>query len=286
MANLSFIDRIRWSNDKNGRASRKVVKSKTSQLQVDTTASIETDSDVYRPLQAFGPQNFRPQCRRDLWKEAFGKLQSEERDVLEIPSRHAVANPVKPIAIVHQVITDTRSEYQRRSEKLSQLKEECWPKANVREKAKELLSSSMIYVEFINQAVQFDPSGYAKPIWTIISSGLTMAKNDMDRVEAVFESSAFLAGHLTRYAAIEVRYLNSEDGPPLGLEDAIVDFYVALFQYSAEVKQSLTIGCLGTAAQSLLNDLSDHKSREVRSRRPKPRSAEDFQTQSDGRSQG
>lgn len=67
------------------------------------------------------------------------------------------------------------------------------------------------------------------------SSQLKLAQNDLDRLEAVFEASGLLADVLARYANIEVNYRDRDLEDSEQLERTIIDVYVAVLEYSAEV---------------------------------------------------
>ena len=67
------------------------------------------------------------------------------------------------------------------------------------------------------------------------SSRLKLAQNDLDRLGAVFEASGLLADVLARYANIEANYRDRDFGDSEQLERTIIDVYVAVLEYSAEV---------------------------------------------------
>lgn len=73
------------------------------------------------------------------------------------------------------------------------------------------------------------------PLQYCQSSLLKLAQNDLDRLAVVFEASALLADVLARYANIEVNYRDRDFEDSGQLEHAIIDVYVAVLDYSAEV---------------------------------------------------
>lgn len=60
-------------------------------------------------------------------------------------------------------------------------------------------------------------------------------QNDLDRLAAVFEASALLADVLAYYASIESNFRDRSFEDSEQLEDAIIDVYVAVLEYSAKV---------------------------------------------------
>ena len=99
-------------------------------------------------------------------------------------------------------------------------------------------------------ASDFDITGFSKPIWTVLSGILCMCKNDRNRTAAVFDSSSFLAYLLYKYAVIEAFYRSKPTSYQDEFEDAIVDVYEALFQYSMEIEKSLALPLLSKSNTS------------------------------------
>ena len=64
-----------------------------------------------------------------------------------------------------------------------------------------------------------------------------MIQNDQELMDATFEASDYLAQLLARYAHYEAHYRKPQITDSNQLEGAIVEVYVAVLRYSAEVKQ-------------------------------------------------
>lgn len=64
---------------------------------------------------------------------------------------------------------------------------------------------------------------------------MKLAQNDLDRLSAVFEASGLLADVLARYANIEANYMERDFEDSNQLERTIIDVYVSVLEYSAEV---------------------------------------------------
>lgn len=70
----------------------------------------------------------------------------------------------------------------------------------------------------------------------MISLGLQFVQNDQDRLSAVFDASAFLAGILHRYANIEAHYHDQDIPDVVELEDRLRSSYEAILNYVAMVE--------------------------------------------------
>ena len=65
-----------------------------------------------------------------------------------------------------------------------------------------------------------------------------MIKNDIERRDDIFHAAEYLAGILSYYAIIDNRYRERKVESDRGLEDALVEVYSAVLQYTAEVKKA------------------------------------------------
>ncbi|KAB8217217.1 hypothetical protein BDV33DRAFT_206609 [Aspergillus novoparasiticus] len=64
---------------------------------------------------------------------------------------------------------------------------------NVQECFQGIIKSVSQVQEIIKNAVSLDPTGHAPQAWAVVSMGLTLVKNDIERRDAVMEASGFLA---------------------------------------------------------------------------------------------
>ena len=68
---------------------------------------------------------------------------------------------------------------------------------------------------------------------------MQLVKNDLDALEAVFESAVFLSDLLARFASIDSSFRDRILDDTLDFENTIVNVYSATLVYSAEItKQS------------------------------------------------
>lgn len=73
-----------------------------------------------------------------------------------------------------------------------------------------------------------------------------MAKNSVDQKEAAFKSSEFLSDILARYVILNGHRRKEKLPSSDGLDDAIVQVYKAILEYTAEVKKRLNASGLST----------------------------------------
>ena len=181
---------------------------------------------------------------RDLWKEAFDSLDNHQRDSLRDGTSKGDLDTIR---IVDDVIKLTENEYKDYCTRGWHIKKEDKSKETmVRIRAKEILCSALQFKEIIDQGLKFDPSGYGMIVWGVVSGGLQLLQNDMDRLEAVFDSSAEMAKILPKYAVVEDQYRDWPLQEQVAFEDRIVAVYSALLLYAAEAKKELDKPVAGT----------------------------------------
>lgn len=167
--------------------------------------------------------------RRNLWQEAFAKLDDRQRDLLS-----KIEESQGPI-VVQTVADETEKRYREFHKgrgKMSQDKDK--NDINLRAAAEKILSSVLRSKKLIDAGVAFDPTGHAASAWTIISLGLQIVQNDIDRVQAGLEASGLLTDTLARCAAIEACYRDKVLPDSDHLEDTIVEVYMSILEFSAE----------------------------------------------------
>ena len=160
--------------------------------------------------------------RRDLWKEAHERLSQDKQDLL------SKIEKVEGSKVIKQLVEQVERKYAERGKGPWKMAFEF------------TLKSVLISKEIINSAVSCDPTGYAAAAWTVVSLGLQMTQNELDRHQNVLKTCRLLAGTLKLLAAFEASYrvqhaqdYNHQDSKYL--EDSIVMVYIAIFELSAEV---------------------------------------------------
>lgn len=176
---------------------------------------------------------------RDLWEEAFTKLDNDRKDLLS-----KIENPHGG-KVVEQVSEQTEQVYREREEKGWKI-----PRSGgksiikLRAAFKKVLTSILKFQQLISAGMALEPTGHAAAAWTIVSLGLQMAKNDADVRSNVLETCGKLAENLALLAATETNYRRRTVPDSESLEDAIVTVYVAILELSAAIVQenSLNMG--------------------------------------------
>ena len=167
---------------------------------------------------------------RNLWQAAFAKLDDVQQDSLSIFEK------AQGFSVVQSVADETEKRYRESQEagwKISGGKDKSG--INLRTAAEKILSSVLWSKKLIDAGVAFDPTGYSASAWTIISLGLQIVQNNVHRLQALFEASGTLTDTLTRCAAIEASYRDKSLRDSDHLEDTLVDVYVAILEFSAEI---------------------------------------------------
>ena len=154
---------------------------------------------------------------RDLWKEAAEKLSEDKQKLLSMIKKEEGAQ------VVERVAKQTELSYPEHGKRK-------WK--TVFESA---LSSVLTCKGLISSAADCDPTGHAAAAWTVVSLGLMMAQNELDRRQNVLKACGLLAGNLGMMAAFEASYRKKVMSNQTDLEDTIVDVYVAILELSAEI---------------------------------------------------
>ena len=159
--------------------------------------------------------------RRDLWEEAFAKLDKGKQDIL-----CEIENPHGP-NVVDSVAEQTEQLYREHEGR-------GW-EANFKKGFESVLKSVIKCRELIGACLASDPTGHAAAAWTIVSLGLQLAQNELDRRKTILKASELLAENLVLLAAIEASYRTRTVRDSENLEDVIVVVYIAILELSAEI---------------------------------------------------
>ena len=168
--------------------------------------------------------------RRDLWEEAFAQLDKGKKDLLcETGNSHGPN-------IVDSVAKQTEQIYREHEGR-------GW-EANFKKGFESVLKSVIKYRELIGACLASDPTGHAAAAWAMVSFGLQLAQNELDRRQTILKASEILAENLVLLAAIEASYTDLTVPGSRNLEDVIVAVYIAILELSAEIvhQSSLSSG--------------------------------------------
>ncbi|KNG82575.1 hypothetical protein ANOM_009752 [Aspergillus nomiae NRRL 13137] len=181
----------------------------------------------------------------DLWQRAFDQLNEDLKRQLREDEAKSPENAIK------EVIDSTKESFKAYQNGGLKFKKYNGEEVNVREVAKRILDSAIHCSEIIKGIAAFDPTNHASSVWTIVSLGLTMTKNSVDQREAAFKSSEFLADILARYLILDEHCRNKELASSDGLDNAIVQVYKAVLEYTAEVKKRQKASVLNRIGNSI-----------------------------------
>ncbi|QMW32549.1 hypothetical protein G4B84_007980 [Aspergillus flavus NRRL3357] len=169
----------------------------------------------------------------DLWQRAFDELNEDLKGQLREDEAISPENAIK------EVIDRTKESFKAYQNGGLKFKKYDGKEVNVRDVAKKILNSAIHCSDIIKGIAAFDPSNHASSAWGIVTLGLTMAKNSVDQKEAAFKSSEFLSDILARYVILNGHRRKEKLPSSDGLDDAIVQVYKAILEYTAEVKKRL-----------------------------------------------
>lgn len=212
-----------------------------------------------------GPK--REEGKRNLWAIAQDQLDEKSKNLLQHESDDSIEN------VLDSLITETRERYTDYKKGGLEIRKREGGTFHFRDSAKKVIVFTLQTQELIKGAAGFDPTGHAAAAWSVVSFGLTVSqsnwyiydytpgnmadglqliKNDIDRRDAVMESSEFLAWALSYHAIIDSNYRSQNGKSNQGLENALVDVYVAILQYTAEVEKARKENVRGMLTKSVL----------------------------------
>ncbi|RAH77145.1 hypothetical protein BO86DRAFT_347911 [Aspergillus japonicus CBS 114.51] len=177
--------------------------------------------------------------KHDLWKRAEEQLDEKSRKRLRLS--HDSNSPSPPIdRVLAEIIKEITAKYQdyQKGNLSIRNRGDGGTKVDVRGSAKKVLVCVLQAQGLIKDVVGFDPTGYASIAWSVVAFGLTLIKNDIDRRDAIMDASEFLAQSLAYHSVIEHNYRKGTIPSSANLDDALVEVYVALLRYIAEVQSA------------------------------------------------
>ncbi|GAT25506.1 hypothetical protein RIB2604_02000830 [Aspergillus luchuensis] len=171
-------------------------------------------------------------ARANLWEVAGGKLDEKDRLALGLESSLPITNAIE------NVIQITEEKYREYKEGGLKIRKRNGGHINVRDAAKNIILHALQAQDFVSKLVSYDVTshGSASIAWSVVSLGLTMIKNDIERRDDIFHAAEYLTGILSYYAILENHYRDRKVESDRGLEDALVEVYTAILQYTAEME--------------------------------------------------
>ncbi|KAJ6007625.1 hypothetical protein N7540_011601 [Penicillium herquei] len=180
---------------------------------------------------------------RDLWKEAYEDLDPDSK-------KYVPASGTSATNAINCVIDETKSRYE--EWKNGGLKIEGKNgEINIRDSAEKIISAALKASDLISTFVSFDPTGHASSAWTVISFGMSIVGNSLNRRDAIFDASQYLSDKLTFYALIDVNYRNQGVGSDDGVDKTLLEVYKAILRFTVEVKKAQNENAASRAAKSV-----------------------------------
>ncbi|PYH73951.1 uncharacterized protein BO88DRAFT_484802 [Aspergillus vadensis CBS 113365] len=170
--------------------------------------------------------------RANLWEVAGGKLDENDRKAL------GLERPLLITDVIKDVIKSTEDKYREYQEGGLKIRKRDGGHINVRDSAKNIILHALQAQDLVTKLVSFDPTGHASSAWSVVSIGLSIIKNDIERRDEILHAAEYLADLLSYYAIVDNHYRERKVESDRELEDALVEVYIAVLQYAAEVKKA------------------------------------------------
>ncbi|CAG8212742.1 unnamed protein product [Penicillium salamii] len=151
--------------------------------------------------------------KRDLWKEAFEKLDAKHQTYLCVDGASS-------LDATNEVISTTRESYTNWKKSGLKFHRANGDEVKIRDLAERILGAAMQFQNMIKAGAACDPTGYAT--------------NSIERRNAIFEAPEYLADTLAYHTWIEESHAGQNDN----LDHTLVRVYKAILEYTAEVKKA------------------------------------------------
>ncbi|KAJ6013839.1 hypothetical protein N7540_008430 [Penicillium herquei] len=168
---------------------------------------------------------------RDLWKEAYDELGPEL-------TKYLSENSTSATDAIHVVIKETTARYEQWKKGGLRIARKDGDDINIRDSVEKIINAAMKASDLISKFVSLDPTGHASSAWTVISFGMSIVQNTLDRRDAIFAASEYLAETLAYYSLIDANYRDQGVGSDHNLNQALLRIYLAILTFAAEVKKA------------------------------------------------
>ncbi|KAE8328222.1 hypothetical protein BDV39DRAFT_204335 [Aspergillus sergii] len=166
---------------------------------------------------------------QNLWVLAHKRLSPEDQICFEVGEQNTMEK------IIEEVLDKIEARGKEYKEGGLQIRDLHGKSINVQECFQGIIKSVSQVQDLVKNVASFDPTGHASQAWAIVSVGLTLIKNDIERRDDVIEASGFLANTLSYYAIIDKNDRNRQVDSDEHIEEALVKVYTAILEYTAEV---------------------------------------------------
>ncbi|KAI9370275.1 hypothetical protein BJX61DRAFT_544805 [Aspergillus egyptiacus] len=217
-------------------------------LEADTTTPAPTSPNNNADASPAQGDSARP----DLWKEAYESLDEDRQKLVPLGGTGSTTDAIDG------VIEHTKEKYREWQKAGLRIPRKDGGEINIRDSSERILNAALQAKDLITNVMALDPTGKASAAWTVVSIGLTMAGNNIDRRDAMFESSEFLAEKLAYYALVDAHYRNHQVEGGQNLDRALLRVYTAILDYAAEVKKVQQESIFGRVARSIKSLADQH----------------------------
>ncbi|KAI9934827.1 hypothetical protein MW887_000444 [Aspergillus wentii] len=178
------------------------------------------------------PEEYNPP---NLWQAAFDLLEEKQKQILmtgRAGTGQQQNDDTAGSEILVQLALDTVIETVKKQYDIRKQKKE---KSRLHDYPRKILGAALGLQGIISEVVKAVPTGLASSAWTVISLGLNITQNYRKQQESWLEASAFLSDTVSRLTLIEVSYRRKNPATKDGVENALIQTYVEILRYSAEV---------------------------------------------------
>ncbi|OJJ42631.1 hypothetical protein ASPZODRAFT_76501 [Penicilliopsis zonata CBS 506.65] len=197
---------------------------------------VEADVAHSRPAsQATNNKSSEPEHesgKRDLWEVAEKRLDEETKKWLQVEQ----AQPIQDV--LAGIGNEIKAKYEAYKKGDLSVRKRDGGSIDMRGSAKKILVFTLQASDLLGGIAASDPTGHASAAWAVVSFGLTLVKNNIKRRDSIMEASEFLAETLAYQAIVDRNYRSEATQSKEGLEDALIDVYVAILRYTAEVHKA------------------------------------------------
>ncbi|CAG7955327.1 unnamed protein product [Penicillium salamii] len=174
-----------------------------------------------------------PPEKPDLWKEAFDSLDEDRQKLVSQGQTGSTTNAI------NDVINQTREKYTEWQKGSLKINRKSGDDIDVRDVTEKILTAAL-------QAQKLIPT--LQPL----TRQARMVSTDIQRRDAMFASSEYLAKNLAYYALVDTHFRDDQVEGGQDLDRALVQVYTAILNYAAEVtkvQQESTLGRIGRSVK-------------------------------------
>ncbi|OJJ81248.1 NACHT and WD repeat domain-containing protein [Aspergillus glaucus CBS 516.65] len=205
---------------------------------------------------------------KDLWQVAYESEKLSDKDRQNLSPTQATTESccvdghghrVKTVQLIDKVVRLTEKQYENYCKGGWNISQGAGKEdIKLRDVGQRILDATLSFKDIISKVAVFDPTGHASSAWGIVSLGLTMTQNHIKIRNALFKSSEFLTDVLARCAFIEKEHYHKNQFETKNeLEKAIIQVYVGILQYTAQVHAMQKAGA-GLKTLESVSEVTDH----------------------------